>query len=82
MARKDDVLLAIGSIQADKLARNIEPTYALLSEVRNRLTFDPIVELRQLYKEGIVGFCKTLNQPAFYQNDIKARNRQMVKGAS
>lgn len=74
MARKDDVLLAIGSIQADKLARNIEPTYALLSEVRNRLTFDPIVELRQLYKEGVVGFRKTLNQPAFYQNDIKARD--------
>lgn len=25
------------------------------------------VTLRQLYKEGVVGFCKTLNQPAFFQ---------------
>ena len=67
MARKDDVLLAICSIQADKLMRNIEPTHALLSEIRNKLTFDPLPELRQLYKEGVVGFCKTLNQPAFFQ---------------
>lgn len=42
MARKDDVLLAVGSIQADKLMRNIEPTHALLSEIRNKLTFDPL----------------------------------------
>ena len=67
MARKDDVLLTVGSIQADKLMRNIEPTHALLSEIRNKLTFDPLTELRQLYKEGVIGFCKTLNQPAFFQ---------------
>ena len=67
MARKDDVLLAVGSIQADKSMRNIEPTHALLSEIRNKLTFDPLTELRQLYKEGVIGFCKTLNQPAFFQ---------------
>ena len=67
MARKYDVLLAIGSIQADKLMRNIEPTHALLSEIRNKLTFDPLPELRQLYKDGVIGFCKTLNQPAFFQ---------------
>ena len=67
MACKDDVLLAIGSIQADKLMRNIEPTHALLSEIRNKLTFDPLPELRQLYKDGVIGFCKTLNQPAFFQ---------------
>ena len=67
MARKDDVLLAVVSIQADKLMRNIEPTHALLSEIRNKLTFDPLTELRQLYKEGVIGFCKTLNQPAFFQ---------------
>ena len=67
MARKDDVFLSIGSIQADKLMRNIEPTHALLSEIRNKLTFDPLTELRQLYKEGVIGFCKTLNQPAFFQ---------------
>ena len=67
MARKDDVLLSIGSIQADKLMRNIEPTHALLYEIRNKLTFDPLPELRQLYKDGVIGFCKTLNQPAFFQ---------------
>ena len=67
MARKDDVLLSIGSIQADKLMRNIEPTHGLLSEIRNKLTFDPLPELRQLYKDGVIGFCKTLNQPAFFQ---------------
>lgn len=67
MARKDDVLFAVGSIQADKLMRNIEPTHALLSEIRNKLTFDPSPDLRQLYKDGIIGFCKTLNQPAFFQ---------------
>ena len=67
MARKDDVLLAVGSIQADKLKRNIEPTHALLSEIRNKLTFDPLPDLRQLYKEGVIWFCKTLNQPAFFQ---------------
>lgn len=67
MARKDDVLLAVGIIQADKLIRNIEPTHALLSEIRNKLTFDPLPYLRQLYKEGVIGFCKTLNQPAFFQ---------------
>ena len=67
MARKDDVLLAVGSIQADKLIRNIEPTHALLSEIRNKLTFDPLPELRQLYKDGVIGFCKTLNQPAFFK---------------
>lgn len=67
MARKDDVLLAVGSIQADKLMRNIEPAHALLSEIRNKLTFDPLPDLRQLYKDGLIGFCKTLNQPAFFQ---------------
>lgn len=67
MARKDDVLLAVGSIQADKLMRNIEPTHALLSEIRNKLTFGPLPDLRQLYKDGIIGFCETLNQPAFFQ---------------
>ena len=67
MARKDDVLLAIGSTQEAKLMRNIEPTHALLSEIRNKLTFDPLPELRQLYKDGVIGFCKTLNQPAFFQ---------------
>ena len=67
MARKDDVLLAVGSIQADKLMRNIGPPPALLSETRHKLTFDPVPDLRQLYKEGVVGFCKTLNQPAFFQ---------------
>ena len=67
MDRKDDVLLAVCRIQADKLMRHIGPTHELLSEIRNKLTFDPLPELRQLYKDGVIGFCKTLNQPAFFQ---------------
>ena len=61
-----DVLEIIASIEADKKSRNIEPSYALMSEITNEVTKRIKAELNQAVADGRLSFNETINSIGFY----------------
>ena len=60
-----DVMQIIASIEADKKARHIEPTYALLSEITNEATRLLKAELNQAVADGKLNWSETINSIGF-----------------
>ena len=60
-----DVMQIVASIEADKKARHIEPTYALMSEITNEATRLIKAELNQAVADGKLNWSKTINSIGF-----------------
>ena len=60
-----DVMQIIASIEADKKARHIEPTYALMSEITNEATRLIKAELNQAVADGKLNWSETINSIGF-----------------
>ena len=60
-----DVFEIIASIEADKKARHIEPTYALMSEITNEATRLLKAELNQAVADGKLNWSETINSIGF-----------------
>ena len=61
-----DVFEIIASIEEEKKSRNIEPSYALLSEITNDVTKRIKAELNQAVADGRLSFNETINSIGFY----------------
>ena len=61
-----DVFEIIASIEAEKKSRNIEPSYALMSEITNEVTKRIKAELNQAVADGRLSFNETINSIGFY----------------
>jgi hypothetical protein len=61
-----DVLEIIASIEAEKKSRNIEPSYALMSEITNEVTKRIKAELNRAVADGRLSFNETINSIGFY----------------
>ena len=60
-----DVLDIIASIEAEKKSRNIEPSYALMSEITNEATKLIKAELNQAVSDGRLSWSETINSIGF-----------------
>ena len=61
-----DVMQIIASIEADKKARNVEPSYALMSEITNEVAKRIKEEINKAVADDRLSFKKTINSIAFY----------------
>lgn len=66
-----DVIQIVASIEADKKARQIEPSYALMSEITNEATKLIKAELNQAVAEGRLNWSETINSIGFYSKHKK-----------
>lgn len=62
---KEQVLSIIAEIQEERKAANIVPNHVLVTEIINRGVHQPQQALNELYTEGKIDWCRTLNDTAF-----------------
>lgn len=62
---KEQVLSIIADIQSERNAAHIVPCHVLATEIINRGAHQPQQALNELYAEGKIDWCKTLNDTAF-----------------
>lgn len=66
-----DVYEIISSIEAEKKARHVEPSYALMSEITNEVTKRIKAELNQAVSDGRLSWSETINSIGFYSKHKK-----------
>lgn len=62
---KEQLLAIIDDIQSEREAAHIVPTHVLTTEIINRGVHHPQQALNELYSEGKIDWCRTLNDTAF-----------------
>lgn len=62
---KEQVLAIIAEIQSKRKAAHIVPNHVLATEIINRGVCQPQQALNELYAEGKIDWCRTLNDTAF-----------------
>lgn len=62
---KEQVLAIIADIQSEREAEHIVPCHVLTTEIINRGIHQPQQALNELYAEGKIDWCRTLNDTAF-----------------
>ena len=62
---KEQVLSIIAEIQEERKAAHIVPNHVLTTEIINRGVHHPQQSLNELYAEGKIDWCRTLNDTAF-----------------
>ena len=62
---KEQILAIIAEIQEERKAANIVPNHVLVTEIINRGVHQPQQALNELYAEGKIDWCRTLNDTAF-----------------
>lgn len=60
-----DVLEIIASIEADKKARHVEPSHALMSDITTEAVKRIKLELNQAVADGKLSWCETINSLGF-----------------
>ena len=62
---KEQILAIIAEIQEERNAAHIVPCHVLTTEIINRGVHHPQKALNELYTEGKIDWCRTLNDIAF-----------------
>lgn len=62
---KEQVLAIIADILSERKAAHIVPCHVLTTEIINRGVHQPQQALNELYAEGKIDWCRTLNDTAF-----------------
>lgn len=62
---KEQVLAIISDILSERKAAHIVPLHVLTTEIINRGIHQPQQALNELYAEGKIDWCRTLNDTAF-----------------
>ena len=62
---KEQLLAIIDDIQSEREAAHIVPPHVLTTEIINRGVHQPQQALNELYSEGKIDWCRTLNDTAF-----------------
>ena len=62
---KEQVISIIAEIQEERKAAHIVPNHVLATEIINRGVHQPQQSLNELYAEGKIDWCRTLNDTAF-----------------
>ena len=62
---KEQILAIIAEIQEERKAAHIVPNHVLATEIINRGVHQPQQALNELYAEGKIDWCRTLNDTAF-----------------
>lgn len=62
---KEQLLAIIADIQSSRNAAHIVPCHVLTTEIINRGIHNPKQALNELYAEGKIDWCRTLNDTAF-----------------
>ena len=62
---KEQILAIIAEIQEERKAAHIVPNHVLVTEIINRGVHHPQQALNELYSEGKIDWCRTLNDTAF-----------------
>ena len=62
---KEQILAIIAEIQEERKAAHIAPNHVLTTEIINRGVHQPQQALNELYAEGKIDWCRTLNDTAF-----------------
>ena len=62
---KEQILSIIAEIQEERKAAHIVPNHVLATEIINRGIHQPQQALNELYAEGKIDWCRTLNDTAF-----------------
>lgn len=62
---KEQVLAIIADILYERNAAHIVPCHVLTTEIINRGVYQPQQALNELYTEGKIDWCRTLNDTAF-----------------
>ena len=62
---KEQILAIIAEIQEKRKSSNIVPCHVLTTEIINRGVHQPQQALNELYEEGKIDWCRTLNDTAF-----------------
>lgn len=62
---KEQVLSIIAEIQEERKEAHIVPNHVLATEIINRGVHQPQQSLNELYAEGKIDWCRTLNDTAF-----------------
>lgn len=65
MTGKEKILNIIEEIQSSRETAHIVPPHVLTSEIINRGCSNPYKDLNELYREGKIIFCRTINETAF-----------------
>ena len=62
---KEQILAIIAEIQEERKEAHIVPNHVLATEIINRGVHQPQQALNELYAEGKIDWCRTLNDTAF-----------------
>lgn len=62
---KEQILAIIAEIQEERKAAHIVPNHVLAGEIISRGVHQPQQALNELYAEGKIDWCRTLNDTAF-----------------
>ena len=62
---KEQILSIIAEIQEERKEAHIVPNHVLATEIINRGVHQPQQALNELYAEGKIDWCRTLNDTAF-----------------
>lgn len=62
---KEQILAIIAEIQEERKAAHIVPNHVLAGEIIKRGVHQPQQALNELYAEGKIDWCRTLNDTAF-----------------
>ena len=62
---KEQVLSIIAEIHEERKEAHIVPNHVLATEIINRGVHQPQQSLNELYAEGKIDWCRTLNDTAF-----------------
>ena len=62
---KEQILSIIAEIQEERKEAHIVPNHVLATEIINRGVHQPQQALNELYAEGNIDWCRTLNDTAF-----------------
>ena len=62
---KEQILSIIAEIQEERKEAHIVPNHVLATEIINRGVHQPQQSLNELYAEGKIDWCRTLNDTAF-----------------
>nr|DAG24431.1 MAG TPA: hypothetical protein [Caudoviricetes sp.] len=70
---KEQVLTIIADILSERKAAHIVPLHVLTTEIINQGVHQPQQSLNELYAEGKIDWCRTLNDSAFTIRKIKSK---------
>lgn len=62
----EDLKYILKELRNEKRAKRIVPEVVTLTAIKNRYKKDPLPELRELWTERVVKYCKTLNDIGFF----------------